>query len=552
MLRHLHIRNFALIEELDVDFSEGFSVITGETGAGKSILLGAIGLILGQRADTQSVKEGAAKCVIEATFGLRGYALKSFFDENDFDYDEDACVLRRELTAAGKSRAYINDSPATLQQMKQLGDRLIDIHSQHQNLLLRDQNFQLNILDTMAGTEQELHHYRQLYAQLREAEQTLAEAIESTEKHKAEADYLDYQLQQLHDFDPQAGEDSELEEEQRALSHAEDIKTALFRADALLSEADEAIIPTLRTARNTLQEICDVFPRVESLAERIDSAYIDLKDVSEELASLAEDIEYNPARLDQVNARLDQLYTLQKKHGVQTAAELEALMHDIESRLQQVSNAEEQIAALQQNLSQVKALTKTQADKLTNLRRKKISDVQKIVKQRLEMLGMTRGILKIDLTQTELRPDGQDRATFLFSANEGSTPRPIADVASGGEVSRLMLALKDMTTERRALPTLVFDEIDTGVSGRIAEGMAQIMERMAGADRQVIAITHLPQIAARGQNHYAVYKEESENQTRSHIRRLQPDERVMEIAHMLSGKNVTAAAISNAKELLSR
>lgn len=550
MLRHLHIRNYALIEELDVDFSEGFSVITGETGAGKSILLGAIGLILGQRADTQSVLEGASKCVIEATFDLHGYGLKTFFDANDFDYDEDACMLRRELTAAGKSRAYINDSPATLQQMKQLGDRLIDIHSQHQNLLLRDQNFQLNILDTMAGTEQELLQYRELYAQLRAAELALAEAEENTAKNKAEADYLEFQWQQLHDFDPQPDEDSALEDEQRALSHAEDIKSALFRADALLSD-DEAVIQMLRSARNTLQEISGVYPRAESLAERIDTAYIDLKDVSEELASLAEDVEYNPARLDQVNARLDQLYSLQKKHGVESAAELAALMHDIETRLEQASNAEEQISQLQENLRQAQARAKTQAEKLTNLRKKKISDVEKIVKQRLALLGMTHGILKIDLQQTELRPDGQDRATFLFSANEGSTPRAIADVASGGEVARLMLALKDMTSERRALPTLVFDEIDTGVSGRIAEGMAQIMTRMAGADRQVIAITHLPQIAARGQHHYVVFKEESAN-TRSHIRQLQPDERVVEIAHMLSGKNVTDAAISNAKELLSQ
>lgn len=555
MLRHLYIRNYALIEELDLDMQDGFSVITGETGAGKSILLGAISLLTGQRADSQSIKEGANKCVVEAEFDIHEYGLKPFFEENGFDFDPDACTVRRELTAAGKSRAFINDSPATLVQLKELGAHLIDIHSQHQNLLLSNEGFQLHVLDTMAEDSPILTAYQQAYHIYIGKEKRLSEAIKVAAESKAEEDYLSFQVQQLHELAPEEGEDKELEEEQNCLAHAEEIKGALYQAGQILDGTDdiEGIVALTRQTQHILQDLAHVYPQAESLSERLESMYIELKDISQEIDSQAENVEYDPQRLDEINTRLDRLYTLEKKHGAGNADELVALMHELEARLDLITNSDEMIAELKRERDDAKQTLMQHAAALTASRSKAIDAVQHEIRESLLSLGMPHAAFLVQLSPLPSPTvEGNDRVTFLFAANKNASLRPIAEVASGGETSRVMLAIKAMTSQRAQLPTIIFDEIDTGVSGRIAESMAHIMRRMGGqqSGRQVIAITHLPQIAACGQTHYCVYKEDTALHTVSHIKRLSDEERVTEIAHMLSGNNVTEAAIDNARQLL--
>ena len=554
MLRHLYIRNYALIEELDLELKDGFSVITGETGAGKSILLGAISLLTGQRADSQSIQEGATKCTIEATFDIDGYSLQPFFEENDFDYEADTCTIRRELTATGKSRAFINDSPATLSQLKELGQRLIDIHSQHQNLLLSDEDFQLNVLDIMAGNKQDLALYQQQYSVYRSLEKRLAEAIETAEKSRNEEDYLSFQLQQLQELAPLEGEDELLREEQNSLEHAEEIKATLYQLDSLFNGTYEAegLINQFKQGQQMLQGIATFYPRADELAERIDSLYIELKDIASEVSSQAEDMEFNPQRFEEVNTRLDRYYTLEKKHGVESADELIALMHDIEAKLALITNADETIAALRKEKDEAYAQLEKHMLRLRKTRTDAVPQVEQHITESLLSLGIPNARFHVEIVPTSTpTPSGGDRVTFLFAANKNAALRPVADVASGGETSRLMLSLKAMTSAQAHLPTLIFDEIDTGVSGRIAESMALIMRKMSEPEkRQVIAITHLPQIAACGKTHYSVFKEDVELRTVSRIKELSDEERVMEIAHLLSGNDVTQAAIENAKQLL--
>ncbi|MCR4920232.1 MAG: DNA repair protein RecN [Bacteroidaceae bacterium] len=555
MLRHLHISNYALIEELDLDLQDGFSVITGETGAGKSILLGAIALITGQRADSQSIKEGAAKCVVEAEFDISNHRLESFFEENGFDFDPESCTLRRELTAAGKSRAFINDSPATLAQMKELGANLIDIHSQHQNLLLSHESFQLNVLDTMANNATTLDAYREAYYLYKGTEKRLAEAIEVAERSKNEVDYLSYQLEQLQALDPHEDEEKDLEEENKRLEHAEEIKTSLYEAASLLDGGNDydGLVDLSNRTRSIVENLTDVYPQAETLAERLESVYIELKDLSREISQQADDLEYDPQRLEEVKQRLDLLYTLEKKHGAADSTELVEVMHNIEKKLDLITNADEKIAQLERERDEARLLIQQRMTELTATRKKAIKDVESEVGNSLLSLGMPHAVFRVQLSAASTpTADGNDRVTFLFAANKNASPRAIADVASGGEISRVMLAVKAMTSRRAKLPTIIFDEIDTGVSGRIAEAMGYIMRNMVAEQggRQVIAITHLPQIAACGQTHYCVYKEDSGLHTVSSIRRLSDEERIMEIAHMLSGNNVTAAAIDNARELL--
>lgn len=554
MLKHLYIRNFALIKELDIDFLSGFSVITGETGAGKSIILGAINYLLGQRADIKSILPGTDKCTIEATFTTEGYNLKTLFEENDTDYDEHECIIRREFTTSGKSRAFVNDTPANLTFLKELGYQLIDIHSQHQNLLIAKEDFQLHILDVMGQNNMLLQEYQTCYEAYRQAEQELRNAKEILTQSKAEEDYLRFQLEQLEELNPKTGEDEELEEEQNELSHAEEIKSVLYKADSQFSNDTEpgGVIELLKHISQGIQSLSRVYPAVEEYAERIDSALIELKDISSELSDLAEKVEYNPERLEEINNRLDQLYSLEKKHNVKSAAELEAFMLDVRKKLDVITNGEEKIEELEKTVQDKLAKAITQAEKLSKSRATAAKEVEASISKMLTQLDIPNNKFEIKIEKNrQLTEKGADQVTFFFSANKNVDLRAISEVASGGEIARLMLALKAITSQRENLPTIIFDEIDTGVSGKVASSMANLMKEMTANNKhQVIAITHLPQIASCGTTHYWVYKEDTEEQTYSHIRKLTQEERITEIAHMLSGNEISEAAILNAKQLL--
>jgi len=554
MLKHLYIKNFALIKELDIDFQSGFSVITGETGAGKSIMLGAINYLLGQRADSKSIMPGAEKCTIEATFGIEGYQLKSLFEENDTDFDEQECIIRREFTTSGKSRAFVNDTPANLTFLKELGYQLIDIHSQHQNLLIAKEDFQLHIMDVMAQNNKQLQDYRTCYASYKQTELELKHAKEILAQSKAEEDYLRFQLEQLEELNPKAGEDEELEEEQNELSHAEEIKSVLYKADSQFSNDSEqgGVIELLKHISQGIQSLTRVYPAVEEYAERIESALIELKDISAELSDLAERVEYNPNRLEEINNRLDQIYTLEKKHDVKSAAELEAFMLDVRQKLDIIGNGEDRINELEKEVQEKLTKTTTLAELLSKSRKAAAKEVEASISLMLTQLDIPNNQFEVRIEKnSQLTEDGSDQVTFFFSANKNVALRAISEVASGGEIARLMLALKAITSRKENLPTIIFDEIDTGVSGKVASSMANLMKEMTKDNQhQVITITHLPQIASCGTTHYWVFKEDTEEQTFSHIRELTQEERVTEIAHMLSGNEVSEAAILNAKQLL--
>lgn len=554
MLRHLFIQNYALIDTLDIELEEGFSVITGETGAGKSILLGAIGLLLGQRADSKAIRTDAQRCVIEATFDLSNYQLKSLFEDIDVDYDGTECVIRRELTAAGKSRAFVNDTPVGLTQLRQLGDCLIDIHSQHQNLLLANEDFQLNILDILAENQKELAEYVESYKEFKRIEKLLEETKKEAEKQQSEQDYLSFQLTQLEEANLQEGEDEELEEELQTLEHAEEIKTALYQANDLLQNESHSILQMLRTAGHALDGISHVLSSASELAERIESCRIELKDVAEELEGEAENIEYNPDRQAFVEERLSTIYDLERKHHVETLSELISIRNELTEKLNHIANSEEEILQLETTLKNIKEKVLAKADKLSRKRAKAALQMEKQMCNTLIPLGMPNIQFKVEIVKRN-DPDvsGMDQVTFLFCANKNMALQPISHVASGGEIARVMLSLKALVSGAINMPTIIFDEIDTGVSGQIAERMALIMKEMGEKNgRQVISITHLPQIAAMGSHHYRVYKEDNESTTNSHIVRLNDAERVEEIAHMLSGSNLTEAAINNARTLLNK
>ena len=550
MLRSLYIQNYALIEKLDIDFGSGFSVITGETGAGKSIILGAIGLLLGQRADVKSIRRGAAKCVIEARFEIAGYGMQPFFEENELEY-EDECILRREVYASGKSRAFINDTPASLVQMKELGEQLIDVHSQHQNLLLNKEGFQLNVLDILAHDEEELAAYQSLHREWKQAQRDLENLIALAGQNKADEDYIRFQLEQLEDAHLTAGEQEELEREADTLSHAEEIKAGLFRAGQVMNSDEGGLLSALKECLNTMSGLQKVYPSAGELAERLESSYIELKDISQEISGKEEEVEFNPARLEEVNDRLNLVYTLQQKHRVSTVDELLALADDYAAKLSNITSSDEQIEELKSRSEALYNKVKKQAAVLTELRTAAAREVEKQMAARLIPLGMPNVRFRVEIgTRKEPGAHGADTVGFLFSANKNGALQNISSVASGGEIARVMLSVKAMIAGAVKLPTIVFDEIDTGVSGEIADRMADIMQEMGDSDRQVISITHLPQIAARGRAHYKVYKQDNETETNSHIRRLTDEERVEEIAHMLSGATLTEAALNNAKVLL--
>ena len=550
MLRSLYIQNYALIEKLDIDFGSGFSVITGETGAGKSIILGAIGLLLGQRADVKSIRQGAAKCVIEARFEIAGYGMRPFFEENELEY-EDECILRREVYASGKSRAFINDTPASLVQMKELGEQLIDVHSQHQNLLLNKEGFQLNVLDILAHDEEELNNYQSLHREWKQVQQDLEDLIVLAEQNKADEDYIRFQLEQLEDAQLAAGEQEELEQEADTLSHAEEIKAGLFRAGQVMNSDEGGLLSALKECLNTMLGLQKVYPSAGELAERLESSYIELKDISQEVSGKEEEIEFNPVRLEEVNGRLNLIYTLQQKHRVTTVDELLALADDYAAKLANITSSDEQIEELKVRSEALYSKVKKQAAVLTKLRTAAVREVEKQMAARLIPLGMPNVRFRVEIgARKEPGVHGADTVNFLFSANKNGALQSISSVASGGEIARVMLSVKAMIAGAVKLPTIVFDEIDTGVSGEIADRMADIMQEMGDSDRQVISITHLPQIAARGRAHYKVYKQDNETETNSHIRRLADEERIEEIAHMLSGATLTDAALNNAKALL--
>lgn len=550
MLRSLYIQNYALIEKLDIRFDSGFSVITGETGAGKSIILGAIGLLLGQRADVKSIRKGATKCVIEAHFDVSAYGMQPFFEANELEY-EDECILRRELYASGKSRAFINDTPASLAQMKELGELLIDVHSQHQNLLLNKEGFQLNVLDLLAHDEAELAAYQKLYNDWRQARQDLEELVARAEQSRADEDYIRFQLEQLEEANLTDGEQEELEQEAEMLTHAEDIKAGLYRAGQALNADEGSVLEALKDCQNTMMSLRSVFAPAGELADRLDSVYIELKDISQEVSDKEEEVEFNPARLDEVNARLNLIYSLQQKHRVDTVKALLSLQENYALQLSAITSSDEDIARLEARVKELFTQVTAQAQVLTEARTRAAREVERQMAARLVPLGMPNVRFQVEIgTRKEPGVHGADTVNFLFSANKNGVLQSISQVASGGEIARVMLSVKAMIAGAVKLPTIVFDEIDTGVSGEIADRMADIMQEMGDNDRQVISITHLPQIAARGRAHYKVYKEDNEVETNSHIRRLTDDERVEELAHMLSGATLTEAALNNARALL--
>ena len=550
MLKHLYIKNFTLIDELDISLYEGFSVITGETGAGKSIILGAIALLLGQRADSKTIKQGAEKCVIEANFDLSRYNMQPFFDENDIEYDAGDCIIRRELTAAGKSRAFINDTPVALSMLKELGDMLMDVHSQHQNLLLNKQDFQLEVVDIIADDASQLAKYQTTYAELVKAEKELSEMTLAIERNRENHDFLKFQFEELENAKLQEGEQEELEQRSETMEHSEDIKSALYTTDNALSAEQVGVIQSLRSSLSALRSIESVYPEVSELIERIDSSYIDLKDISQEISSLLESVDFDPAELDQINSRLDRIYELEKKYHVETVEELISKRDELHQQLAAIENGDESLDALKARRDELESKARKEADALTKLRTKSAKTIEAEMQKRLIPLGMPHVRFSIQLTPIELGQNGADKVSFLFSANTSTPLQPVSQVASGGEIARVMLSLKAMISGAVKLPTIIFDEIDTGVSGKTAEMMAQIMKEMGGHGRQVISITHLPQIAALGSVHYKVEKNETASGTTSKMRQLDADERVREIAQMLSGSDVTEAAIQNAKALL--
>jgi DNA repair protein RecN len=550
MLTHLYISNYALIEELDIDFHDGFSVITGETGAGKSIILGALGLLLGKRADAQAIKNGEKKCSIEASFDIRALNLKSFFANNDIDNDDTECILRREVINTGKSRAFINDTPVSLTQLKELGTYLIDIHSQHQNLLMNQEDFLLDIVDTIAGNQSLRETYLHTFEAWKRAQTLLLELQARAEKDQANQDYLKFQIQQFQEANLSEGEQEELEQEDSTLNHAEDIKQALFAACAPLVSEEFRLLEELKNGVQKLESISAVYPQAQEMAERLNSAYIELEDLSSELEKVQMEIEFDPIRQNFVEERLNTIYSLEQKHKVSTIAELLQIYDDLQERLNEIENIDETVKEKEKEVEQQLGALAKSAKALTKSRETAAKTIAKSLIEQLQTLGMPHVKLEFSLTpKSSFDRNGSDTISLLFSANKNRPLQDVAAIASGGEIARLMLSLKALIAKSKALPTIIFDEIDTGVSGTMAEKMALTMQQIAD-NCQVLCITHLPQIAALGAHHYRVYKVEGDDKTTSHISLLSQEERIKEIANMLTGSEMTEAAINNAKSLL--
>lgn len=551
MLKSLYISNYALISELHIDFNEGFSVLTGETGAGKSIILGALSLILGQRADTKAIKTDSDKCIIEAEFNIEAYpSLTSFFNENDLDQTSSKlCLIRREITGNAKSRAFINDTPVSLNVLRELTSRLIDIHSQHDNLLLGSEGYQLGVVDMIAQNSKELLYYSEVYTRWQNEIAELKKLENLAVKQSAELDFIRFQFNQLNDAALKTGEQEELEAEQQTLSHAEEIKTEL-QTSVLLLDEEKSVLPMIKELENSLSRIKKYVPEANEWLERIDSAYIDLKDICNELNSLADRVEYNPQRLEWVQNRLSDIYTLQKKYKADTVNGLIEKRDEFDAVLQRIDSFDDEIERLKTKIAETKADLTKAASKLSETRLRATKPIADFLVEQLKQLGMPNIRFEVDIsTSGEFGVNGNDDVQFMFSANKNRDMQAVQLIASGGEVSRLMLSIKYLIANKSELPTIIFDEIDTGVSGEIADRMGEIMQNM-GKAMQVITITHLPQIAARSSQHYLVFKDDTGSQTQTFIRKLNDDERVTQLAHMLSGKALTEASLLNAKELL--
>lgn len=552
MLQHLTISHYALIEHLDIDWQNGFSVITGETGAGKSIILGALNLLLGGRADTKAIQSGQNKCMIEAIFNIEELHLESFFIENDIDYDEKECIIRREVMLSGKSRAFINDSPLPASKLKEIGDKIIDIHSQHQNLLIRNESFLIDTLDTIAEHPEVLAKYRLLHKTYKEAVTSLEELRQQAEKGKTEQDYLQFQLSQIEEAQLQADEQTDLEAEQNILNHSEEIKQAYYSAQSLLNAEEVCVTQNLKHAAEKLRGITTNDYMANQLAERLESMRIELDDIEAEIAQHAEKVEYDPARLAFIEERLNTIYELEQKHRVKNVGELLTIADTLRTRLSAIENLDEDIAQQKKKVDDLKKARSEAAVQLTDTRKNAAKSIEKELTASLKQLGMPNVEIGLQITpRQEYDYSGADNVTFLFSGNKNIPPQDVKQIASGGEIARMMLALKALIAKKKALPTILFDEVDTGVSGSMAEKMAKVMQQISNFC-QVICITHLPQIAACATNQYRVYKEDTGDATRSHIKQLSYEERIEEIALMLSGSEITQAAISNAKALLKK
>ena len=550
MLQFLTIENYALIDHLEFRPGQGLTVITGETGAGKSIIMGALGLILGQRADAKAVRSGAGKCVIEAQFDISAYDLEAFFAQNDLEYDASATIIRREIYATGKSRAFVNDTPVQLSLLRELGSHLIDIHSQHQNLLLGQDAFQLSVVDALAHNQAEYASYRAAYDQLKAHDSKLKALRAQAERDAQEADYIRFQFSQLDDANLVEGEQEELEAEQELLSHAEDIKSCLCQMHEGLDGEGDAVVQMLKSVSQKAHELSRIYPDIAEIAQRLESDYIDLKDIADEVDSRSEEVNYDPQRLEQVEERLSLLYSLQKKHGKSSVEELIQLRDELFERIQHIDNSDEEILELEQQVKRLAAEATRLAAILTDTRKHAAPQLQKDLIARVTYLGMPNLRFQVSITPLDsLSPSGSDSLEFLFSANKNQPLRPAGEVASGGEISRLMLGIKSLVASARTLPTIIFDEIDTGVSGDIADRMGSVMKELS-THLQVITITHLPQVAGKGNQHFRVFKADTDEQTITHIEQLSSEQRIQEIARMLSGSDITPEALANARTLI--
>ena len=547
MLRHLHIENYALITHLDIDFSAGFSTITGETGAGKSIIIGALGLLMGARADSKAITEGEQKCVIEAEFGVEEYGLESLFEEYDLDYS-DVCTIRRELSQNGKSRSFVNDTPVTLAPLKELSARLIDIHSQHENLLLTDHGFGLKVVDSVAQNVTEREAYSAAFKAYRETQKQLEALKEEAAESAKNADYVAYQWKELSEAQLKSGEKEELEAEEQKLVHAEEIQSGLAGALQLLDGEQASVLMQLRECVSQLRNASRYLDKESDLAERTESAAIELRDIADTVNHLAEETEANPNRLSFVQERLDTLNSLLQKHHQEDVDALIQLRDELEQQIGRNDSFELEIKQLEKVLAEQTKQLEHAAKALSETRKSVVGHIKERLESQLVSLGIAHAQVAIELHETsEYGMSGKDEAIILFAANKNQTLRRVQDVASGGEIARLMLCIKALMLHQQ--PTIIFDEVDTGVSGEVASKMGEIMLQMASG-RQIIAITHLPQIAAKGEQQYSVYKEDSAVRTETKIRQLDENERVTAIAKLLSGEGVSEAALENAKTLL--
>ena len=549
MLKNLKIENYALIEHLDIDFTDGLSVITGETGAGKSIIIGALSLVLGHRADTKIILSDSGKCVVEAVFDISAYNLQHFFDQWELDYS-DECIVRREVLPSGKSRAFINDTPVNLQQIKELISLLVDIHSQHENLLLSNADFQLNVVDTVADTSVELNQYRAIFDNYQTLRRQLKTLQSDAEKIIAERDYALFQFNQLKEAKLIDGEQDTLEEELKVMNHSQDITESLSTVSQIFDNDEIGVVSQLKTAANNIHRLSEYLGRADEFYERIDSAMIDIKDIAVEIDNILSNTEFSIERKNFVEDRLNMIYSLQQKHKAATVGELLDIQSDFEQKINLIDNFDEEIARLQRETADVESRLSEAAKQLTTKRMSVRKPVVEHVERMLNDLGMPNGRFEIVFSVLDgFAPSGADKIEFLFSANKNRPPLPISEIASGGEMSRLMLIVKSLISTTKALPTIIFDEIDTGISGEIAKKMGEIMEQMA-ENMQVIAISHLPQIASKGRTHYKVFKDETKDKTQTNIIQLSANERIMEIAEMMAGKNPSRSALDSAAEML--